>query len=74
VGAQWPLQLADCRVFDHFGLRDDADSVLDDAGGHFIEVTRSGPASRPRELGRAVGLDLLDKGAADIIARTQPKP
>jgi hydroxymethylbilane synthase len=49
-------------------------SVLDDAGGQFIEVTRSGPANRPRELGRAVGLELLAKGAADIIARTRPEP
>jgi hydroxymethylbilane synthase len=45
-------------------------SVLDETG--FIEVTRSGPANRPRELGRAVGLELLDKGAAAIIARTRP--
>jgi hydroxymethylbilane synthase len=49
-------------------------SVLDEAGGEFIEVTRSGPANRPRELGRAVGLELLNKGAADIIARTRPEP
>jgi hydroxymethylbilane synthase len=49
-------------------------SVLDESGGQFIEVTRSGPADRPRELGRAVGLDLLSKGAADIIARTRPEP
>ena len=49
-------------------------SVLDDAGGHFIEVTRSGPADRPRELGRAVGLELLDKGAVAIIERTRPQP
>jgi hydroxymethylbilane synthase len=49
-------------------------SVLDQAGGQFIEATRSGPANRPRELGRAVGLDLLAKGAADIIARTRPEP
>jgi hydroxymethylbilane synthase len=48
-------------------------SVLDEAGGHFIEVTRVGPADRPRELGRAVGLDLLDKGAADIIERSRPE-
>jgi hydroxymethylbilane synthase len=47
-------------------------SVLDEAGGHFIEVTREGPADRPRELGRAVGLELLDKGAADIIERSRP--
>src|SRR3954464_3914885 len=44
-------------------------SVLDESGGAFIESTRSGPASRPRELGRAVAFDLPDKGAAAIIAR-----
>jgi hydroxymethylbilane synthase len=49
-------------------------SVLDEAGGQFIEATRSGPANRPRELGRAVGLELLARGAADIIARTRPEP
>nr|WP_249779083.1 hydroxymethylbilane synthase [Bradyrhizobium sediminis] len=47
-------------------------SVLDEAGGQFIEVTRQGPADRPRELGRAVGLELLAKGAADIIERSRP--
>ena len=46
-------------------------SVLDEDGGEFIEVIRSGPANRPRELGRAVALELLDKGAAAIIARTR---
>jgi hydroxymethylbilane synthase len=46
-------------------------SVLDEAGGQFIEVSRSGPADRPRELGRAVGLELLDKGAAAIIERSR---
>jgi hydroxymethylbilane synthase len=49
-------------------------SVLDETGGEIIEATRSGPADRPRELGRAVGLELLDKGAAAIIARTRPGP
>jgi hydroxymethylbilane synthase len=48
--------------------------VLDDAGAQFIEVSRRGPADRPRELGRAVGLELLAKGAAEIIARTRPGP
>jgi hydroxymethylbilane synthase len=48
-------------------------SVLDEAGGQFIEVSRSGPADRPRELGRAVGLELLDKGAAEIIERSRPE-
>lgn len=48
-------------------------SVLDEEGSRFIEVTRHGPADRPRELGRAVGLDLLDKGAAELIERTRPE-
>jgi hydroxymethylbilane synthase len=47
-------------------------SVLDLAGGALIEVSRSGPADRPRELGRAVGLELLNKGAAGIIERSRP--
>lgn len=47
-------------------------SVLDHAGGQIIEVTREGPAARPREIGRAVGLELLHKGAAAIIERTRP--
>jgi hydroxymethylbilane synthase len=47
-------------------------SVLDETGGLFIEASRTGPADRPRELGRAVGLDLLAKGAADIIERSRP--
>jgi hydroxymethylbilane synthase len=46
-------------------------SVLDQGGALFIEASRSGPANRPRELGRAVGLDLLAKGAADIIERSR---
>ena len=48
-------------------------SVLDEAGDRFIEVMRQGAADRPGELGRSVGLELLDKGAAEIIARTRPE-
>jgi hydroxymethylbilane synthase len=48
-------------------------SVLDEAGGQFIEVTRVGPADRPRELGRAVGLELLDKGAGALIEGNRPE-
>jgi hydroxymethylbilane synthase len=48
-------------------------SVLDETGDRFIEASRTGTADRPRELGRAVGLELLDKGAAEIIARTRPE-
>jgi hydroxymethylbilane synthase len=47
-------------------------SVLDETGGLFIEASRAGPADRPRELGRAVGLELLTKGAAEIIERSRP--
>src|SRR3569833_1411954 len=47
-------------------------SVLDEAGAMIIEVPRSGPANRPRELGRAVGLELLANGAAAIIERSRP--
>ena len=47
-------------------------SVLDQSGGTFIEAARRGPANRPRELGRAVGLELLDKGAAALIERSRP--
>ncbi len=48
-------------------------SVLDEAGGLFIETAHSGPSDRPRELGRAVGLDLLAKGAAELIERSRPR-
>jgi hydroxymethylbilane synthase len=48
-------------------------SVLDETGNRFIEVSRLGSAERPRELGRAVGLELLSRGAADIIERSRPK-
>jgi hydroxymethylbilane synthase len=47
-------------------------AVLDETNNHFIEVTRRGPVGRPRELGRAVAFDLLEKGASDVIARTRP--
>jgi hydroxymethylbilane synthase len=47
-------------------------SVLDLAGGALIEVSRVGRADRPRELGRAVGLELLNGGAAGIIERSRP--
>jgi hydroxymethylbilane synthase len=49
-----------------------AASVLDLAGGRIIEVARVGNAGRPRELGRAVGMELLARGAAEIIERSRP--
>src|SRR5579863_6027917 len=48
-------------------------SVLDEDGKRFIEVSREGAAERPRELGRAVGLELLSRGAAEIIERSRPR-
>ncbi|WP_316190038.1 hydroxymethylbilane synthase [Bradyrhizobium sp. SZCCHNS2096] len=48
-------------------------SVLDEAGDRFIEAQRTGPADRPRELGRAVGLELLAQGAAELIERSRPR-
>src|SRR6185437_15876661 len=47
-------------------------AVLDLSGDLILEAQRSGPADRPRELGRAVALDLLAKGAAAIIERSRP--
>jgi len=46
--------------------------LLDHAGRRIMEASRAGPADRPRELGRAVGLDVLAKGAAEIIERGRP--
>jgi hydroxymethylbilane synthase len=48
-------------------------SVLDLSGNMFIEASQAGLANRPRELGRAVGLALLEKGAAAIIERSRPR-
>ena len=42
-------------------------AVMSEDGAIFIEVRKSGSADRPRELGRAVGLELLDKGAVSLI-------
>jgi hydroxymethylbilane synthase len=47
-------------------------AVLDLAGETIIEASRAGPADRPRELGRAVGLELLARGASEIIERSRP--
>lgn len=47
-------------------------SVMDLGGGSLIEVTRTGAADRPRELGRAVAMDLLHKGAGPIIEASRP--
>ena len=48
-------------------------AVLDLSGNTIIEASGTGPCSRPRELGRSVGLDLLGKGAAAIIERSRPR-
>jgi hydroxymethylbilane synthase len=48
-------------------------SVLDETDGLIIGASCSGPANRPRELGRAVAFELLAKGAAEIIERSRPR-
>ncbi|MGJ5179827.1 hydroxymethylbilane synthase [Bradyrhizobium oligotrophicum] len=48
-------------------------AVLDEDGGRFIEAQRTASADRPRELGRAVGLELLANGAAALIERSRPR-
>lgn len=46
-------------------------AVISPDGATLIETVREGAIDRPRELGRAVGLDLLDKGAKAIIEATR---
>jgi len=46
-------------------------AVISLDGAMLIEETREGAIDRPRELGRAVGLQLLDKGAKAIIEATR---
>lgn len=47
-------------------------AVMSDDGSEIIEIRKDGPADRPRELGRAVGLALLEQGAARLIEMTRP--
>jgi len=47
-------------------------SVLDLEGDQLLEASRTGPADKPRELGRAVAFDLLAEGAEAIIERSRP--
>lgn len=46
-------------------------AVISLDGAQLIEVVREGAIDRPRELGRAVGLELLDMGAKSIIEATR---
>lgn len=46
-------------------------AVISADGETLIEAQASGPADRPRETGRKVGLMLLEKGAAAIIDATR---
>jgi hydroxymethylbilane synthase len=48
-------------------------AVIEEDGSRFIEVERTGNAARPRELGRMVGLELLGRGACEVIERTRPE-
>jgi len=45
--------------------------VLDEKGHQPIDGCRCGPASRSRELDRAIGIELPNKSAAEIIARAR---
>lgn len=47
-------------------------AVMSEDGADMIEVRRNGAADRPRELGRAVGLALLEEGAGRLIDLTRP--
>ncbi|NWG92370.1 MAG: hydroxymethylbilane synthase [Parvularculaceae bacterium] len=46
-------------------------AVISLDGKTIVEAAREGPIDRPRELGRAVGLELLEKGAKAIIEATR---
>jgi len=46
-------------------------AVISLDGKTIVEAAREGPIDRPRELGRAVGLELLEKGAQAIIDATR---
>ena len=46
--------------------------VLSADGARTAEAERSGPADRPRELGRAVALELVTRGAREIIGAFEP--
>jgi hydroxymethylbilane synthase len=47
-------------------------AVIEEDGSRLIVAERTGDAARPRELGRIVGLELLARGASEIIERTRP--
>jgi len=42
-------------------------AVISEDGSELIEACSESDGSRPRELGRKVALELLDKGAAKLI-------
>lgn len=47
-------------------------AVLSEDGAQMIGAEAAGPADRPRELGRAVGFALLEKGARAVIDAASP--
>ncbi|MEX0643831.1 MAG: hydroxymethylbilane synthase [Parvularculaceae bacterium] len=49
-------------------------AVLSEDGSELIEAAADGSAERPRELGRAVGLALLEKGARRLVERSRIAP
>ncbi|MBL8558788.1 MAG: hydroxymethylbilane synthase [Hyphomonadaceae bacterium] len=46
-------------------------AVMNADGTRVVSATQSGPVDKPRELGRSVAFELLDKGAAQIITATR---
>jgi len=46
-------------------------AVISEDGAEIIDYQGEGDAARPRELGRAAGLDLLRRGAAKIIEQSR---
>ncbi|GAB4523502.1 MAG: hydroxymethylbilane synthase [Amphiplicatus sp.] len=47
-------------------------AVLSEDGAALIEAEADGPAARPRAVGRAVGLALIEKGARALIDASRP--
>jgi hydroxymethylbilane synthase len=48
-------------------------AVIAENGEKCIDIRRDGPAERPRELGRAVGIELLAAGASELIEQNRPE-
>lgn len=65
-----PIAAHAARVGERLSLKA---TVLSLDGAEIIEAQASGAPDRPRELGRAVGIDLLAKGAMRLIEASRPQ-